>query len=559
MKNKNNNLNNFLRRKFSDIDDLEDEWTKPSLMVRNSVLDQITESSQKKRKKIFFFFLLLLGVLASFGLFECIKGKNAVEEASFYARNIRIDTGTLGTEFVEKNLNSLTKESAENKSRNINTVTEFSKEGLLERNALLIEIVQNQNDIITQLKKENLETKENTIEKNSRKEAAIKGHSKEAFKNLLEANSRLEIEQKKLRFLNEIQQEEIEILNSEKQLFLDSLNLEIYASSSKQEENERTTIGDEIAFQSIKPLIKNKLEKSELVVDSINLEEGFGLEKPKKKVKFEVGYQLGIRGGMTEVIEYVERQGFITNQVKDKLLVSHVHGLNIGISPVKNLWIKTGVHIGNMNLHQTHNVKFIYNSNSSASTVTSAAYANDINNLSFIGISTINKNIETLSNTQGTVNGDELKLDFQSNLVLTTLQIPLEFNYTYGKKKLQALFQLGGQWNLLNYQYYIHDFEAKITNQENLSLSDDSGGKPEVSSVQYWGLHAGIGLNYNISKHLTFQGVFSYEYYFPTKSLNRDMYYDDTIYNSTPIIAYKAVNTISSMRFGLKLGLNYRF
>jgi len=300
------------------------------------------------------------------------------------------------------------------------------------------------------------------------------------------------------------------------------------------------------------------LEENELVVDSVNLEENFGLNKPKKKIGFEVGYQLGVRGGMAELIEYIEGQGAITNQVKDQFLVSHVHGLNIGISPVKNFWIKTGVHVGNRDLHQKHHVKFIYNSNST-STVTSGAYADNINNVSFTGTSTIQKNIETLANTQGIVNGDEVELDFQTNLVLTSLQIPLEFNYSYGKKKLQALFQLGGQWNLLNYQYYMYGFETKINNQSSLNLNEENGRKPTESSVQYWGLHAGIGLSYNISKHFVFQGVFSYDYYFQRNILNRDTFEDAGVQHSTPIIAYKVVKPISNMRFGLKLGLNYRF
>jgi hypothetical protein len=564
MRNKDNNLKDFLRRKFSDIEDLEEAWTKPSLMVRNSVLDQITEPTPNKRKKAFLLFLLLLGVLAGVGLFEYIKGRNVVDEATLDTKNIRTDAEILAIESGEKQLNSLAKKSAKSNARKINAVTGFSKDELRQKNASLIKVVQRQNDIITQLKKENLGTKENTIEKKLRKETFLEGHSKEAFKNLLEVNKHLKIEQDKLNFLNETQGEEIERLNDEKQLLLDSLNGQIYAFSSKPEEKEITRTKNKIAFQPVKPLIANELKENELianefVTDSVNLEVDFGLEKPKKKVGFEVGYQLGIRGGMAEVIEYVGQQGVITNQVKDKFLVSHVHGLNVGISPVKNFWIKTGAHVGNMNLHQTHHVKFIYNSNSSASTVTSGAYAEDINNLSFIGISTINKNIGTLANAQGTVNGDELELDFQTNLVLTSLQIPLEFNYMYGKKRLQALFQLGGQWNLLNYQYYMYGFETKITNQSNLSLSDASAGKPDASSVQYWGLHAGVGLNYNISKHLTFQGVFSYEYYFPIKNLNRDLSYDSGVHASTPIIADKVANSISSMRFGLKLGLNYRF
>lgn len=560
MRNKDNNLKDFLRRKFSDIEDLEEAWTKPSLMVRNSVLDQITEPTQKKRKKAFLLFLLLLGVLAGFGLFEYIKGSNVVDEANLHTKNRRTDAESLATESGEKQLNFLTKKTTKSNSRKKNAVTGFSKDELRQKNASLIKLVQRQNDIITQLKKENLATKENTTGKKLRKEASIEGPSKEAFKNLLEINKQLKIEQDKLNFLNEVQGEEIERLKDEKQLLLDRLNVPIYASSSNPEEKELTRGQNNVAFQNIKPLVGKELKGNEFAVDSVNLEEDFGLDKPKRKVEFEVGYQLGIRGGMTEVIEYIGQQGVITNQVKDKLLVSHVHGLNIGISPVKNFWIKTGAHVGNINLHQTHHLKFIYDSNSSTSIVTSGGYTEDINKLSFIGISTINKNVETLANTQGTANGNELKLDFQSNLVLTSLQIPLEFNYIHGKKRLQALFQLGGQWNLLNYQYYMDGFETKITNQSSLNLSAASAGKPGASSVQYWGLHAGVGLNYNISKHLTFQGVFSYEYYFPIKKLNQDLYYDDyIIQHSTPIIAYKAANPISSMRFGLKLGLNYRF
>lgn len=551
MGNKNNNLEDFLRRKFSEIENSEEAWTKPNLTVRNAVLDEIT-TPNKKRKKAGLFFLLLLGVLMSVVLFEFFKEEQATAKIDFHTKEIKRAAEVLDNASIKAELSPVTKKMIEDNIERAEATTEFSKDKLLERNTLLRTVIQNQNDIITQLKKENLVAQNNSVENELVKDISLGDESTEKFQNLLEANHQLKIEQTKLEFLNKEQRKEIETLNQEKELLLDRLDAQVLASNSK-ETYETTTIKNKIAFETIKPLVANKLDEKVVVVEPVTLEEGFGLDQPKKKIEFEVGYQLGFRGRMAEVIEYTEQQGTITNQVKDKFLVSHVHGLNIGISPVKNFWIKTGAHVGNMNLHQKHAIKFIYDANRT-SVVTSGAYTEDINDLSRSGISTLETNIGALANAQGAVNGDELDLNFQTNLVLTYLQIPLEFNYLYGKKKLQALFQVGGQWNLLNYQYYMHGFGTKINNQSNMSLTDNVD-LPEKSSVQYWGLHAGVGLNYHISKHFVLQGLLSYEYYFQYNGLNPA----PSNGNQVHAINYKEASPVSNMGFGLKLGLNYRF
>lgn len=557
MENENNNLEDFLRGKFSEIENSEEAWAKPSFRVRNDVLDEITKPDQKKRKRAFLLFLFLLGaLLISFGLYASNQGKKDIKKAPFYAQEQGVNTKE-SSKTVENNSNSLTKKIAESNIEIANVVAESSKEELLERNALLKKVIQNQNDIIIELQKERLQTKNNTKEHQFAKETLKNNQSNNELNNLLAANNRLNIEKKKLKFLNENQQKEIEQLDNEKQLLLDRLNTVVY--SAKRERDDIETIRDEIAFEEVKPLIANELEEEALVVEPVNISDDFGLDQPKRKVKFEVGYQLGIRGKMTEVIEYVERQGVITNKVKDKFLVSHVHGLNIGISPVKNFWIKTGAHVGNMDLHQKHNAKFIYNSNTPA-TVNRQAYTNtnEINYLSRLGIYTLEENIALLVDAQGTQNGDQVDLDFQTNLVLTYLQIPLEFNYIHGKKRLQALFQLGGTWNLLNYQYYMHGFETIQSNQSRTYLMDKNSRESKGVSMGYWGLHAGVGLNYNISKHLVLQGLCSYEYYFKESPLKQGLTYSSQFLQPGQTVRNTA-GISSNMGFGIKLGLNYRF
>lgn len=557
MGNNNNNLDNFLRGKFSDIENSEEAWTRPSLNVKNNILAQITEPPQKKRKRALFLLLFLLGALASFGLYESCKSKKDVHRAPFdvQERNTNAKEDTI---LVDNNSNYLAKNLAESNSETINRVPRFSKDELLERNALLKKVIQNQNDIITQLQKENLKAQSNSVEDKLTKERLNDDQSKDQFKGLLAMNSRLEIEQNRLKFLNKTQEEEIDQLKNEKQLLLDRLKKQAAVANSKREREDIESIKNVIAFEEVKPLVATELEGKDLLVEPVKLEENFGLDQPKKKIEFEVGYQLGLRGKMTEIIDYAEEQGTITNQVKDKLLVSHVHGLNIGISPIKNFWIKTGAHVGNMNLHQKHNVKFTYNSNNQL-TFSPQAYTNEINNLSRAGISTLQENVELLDDAQYIQNGDLVDLDFQTNLVLTYLQIPLEFNYQYGKKRLQALFQLGGTWNLLNYQYYMHGFETIQNNQSRTYLSDHNNSESKDASVSYWGLHAGLGLSYNISKHLVFQGLCSYEYSFQEYPIGQGMTYNTQYVGQPTQTTPKTAGISSSMGFGVKLGLNYRF
>jgi len=554
MGNKNNNLEDFLRRKFSDLENSEEAWTKPSLAVKKDVLDKIIEAPNKRRKKVFFI-LLILGIVASCGLFEYFKEKPVEKENFLYAKKIRTDVKSLEVLSEDKDVDSFTKNSVKNGSKNIDLVEELSNDGLLEQNVLLRQIVEKQNDIISQLKKENLTTQKKVAQGKAARTTVIEKESKEVFKTLLETKNQLKVEQNKLKFLNKTQEEEIELLKNEKELLLNRLNAPIYASNSKQETDEIVT-KNKIAFETIKPLITKELERKETLVDLVNLEEGFDLDKPKKKIEFEIGYQFGIRGRMTEVIEYIERQEVITNQATNKFLVSHVHGLNVGVAPLKNFWIKTGAHVGSMNLHQKHSVKFVYNANTTP-TVTLIAYADGINDLSRTGVNLLDENIEGLANTQSIVNGDELDLTFQTNLMLTYLQIPLEFNYIYGKKRLKALFQLGGQWNLLNYKYYMNAFDIETNNQNNTSADIKNKEKSDAFSVQYFGLHAGLGLNYNISKHLVFQGLFSYEYYFQYNPLGQGLYHNVNNYQAA--VGAKVAGHLSNMGFGVKFGLNYRF
>lgn len=549
MDNNKDNLGEFLRKKFSEIEGKEEEWSTPSLEVRNNVLDQITEMPEKKKKRGVLFFLIFLGLVMSISFFEFWDGEKMKEELSLSREKNKMDVGILNTESVNKHLNSLTQKEIEDESKTIET--NFSNSELIEQNTLLKTIVDHQNDIIKDLKEENLTTAKSITDSKSIQEAS----TIEAFKELLRANKNLKTEQEKLRVLNNTQQEKIKILSNENQLLLDRLNTQIYASNLAKEENLKEREKSAIVVQDIEPLIKKGLTTEEIFIEPVNLIEDFGLNNPKKKVQFELGYQLGFQGRIREVIEYTEQQGRLTNQLNNKLLVSHMHGLNVGISPIRNFWIRTGGHIGNMNLHQKHQVKLIYNSNSS--TALTGLTDSDVHQLSNTGISTLERNIDALANAQGVVDGDNLDLNFETNLVLTALQIPLEFNYLYGKKRLQALFQLGGQWNLLNYQYYIHGFETKINNQNNVSLSvgEEAISSPGKTSVNYWGVHAGVGLNYNISKHFVLQGLFSYEYHFQYDLQSQP----SSLQFSSAGGNYKARRAISNMRFGIKLGLNYRF
>jgi hypothetical protein len=555
MGNKNNNLEDFLRGKFSDLENLEEEWAKPSSRVRSDVLDQITKPNEKKRKRAFLFFFLLFGIGISSLLFAYFKSGKDVKEINFDREKISRETEILDTEPTKKQSDFLTQPTRNTTAKSREASTGFSKEELIERNTLLRTVIQNQNDVITQLKKEILRPQKNTAEQKLEKDLEGK-KSKELVKTLLETNDQLKREQGKLKVLNKVQQKEIEQLNYEKQLLLDSFNTQVYALNLREKGEEIPTIKSRIAFEDIKPLAGTELEEKKVVVEPIILQDNFSLDKPKRKVEFEIGYQLGLRGRMTEVIEYIEGQGTINTQLKDKFLVSHEHGLNIGVSPIKNFWIKTGAHIGSTNLHQKHAIKFNYDANRIGAT-TSIGYTDYMNDLSLAGINILQRNIDELSNAQGAVSGDELDVNFQTNLVLTSVQIPLEFNYLYGKKKLQGLFQLGGQWNLLNYKHYIDgvDLVSSQNTSQYATSSSSIFDAPEKSSVQYWGLHAGVGLSYNISKSLVFQGMFSYEYYFQHKIPSEDL----LVYQLALGISDKVAKPISNMRFGLKLGLNYRF
>lgn len=557
MGDKNNNLEDFLRRKFSDIEKSEGAWTKPSLTVKNDILNQITEPTRKKRKRILLFFIFLLGALNSIGLFKFFLEKDGAKKTILRTELVRTDVDTFKTKPSNDPLNSFTKEPLKINSKSSNVATKVSTDELIAQNALLRTVIQNQNDIIIQLKEENLAAQKNS-NKQGLENTLSENKLQKEFKALLRKNNLLEVKQEELKALNKVQYNEIELLKYEKKILTDSLSTQIYAlnrieQATKLTPKERSTI----ACQNVKPIVAIGVEATEVVVEPIVLEDNLGLDEPKRKAKFEVGYQLGMRGRITEVIEYIDYQGTITNQVKEKLLVSHVHGLNIGISPVKNFWIKTGAHVGNINLNQGHKFKSIYNSNSSLP-VKVTAYTDKINSFSQKAINTLQENIGGLANAQNVVNGDELILNFQSNLVLTYLQIPLEFNYMYGKKRLKGLFQLGGQWNLLNYQYYIHGFQTKINNQNNTGF-DKSASKVllDESSIQYFGVHTGVGLSYNISKHWNIQGLLSYEYYFHYKTSGNPSSVGAQALASS--VSSKVPSAIFNMGFGVKLGLNYRF
>ncbi|BDS13291.1 hypothetical protein [Aureispira anguillae] len=513
MEDKNKNLEDFLRKRLSNMENEDEAWARPSQTTKQQVLEQILMPADKKQKKVLFFYVMLAAIgLLMLAYIGCLQKDIAALTA---LNNQHITLNTSKQQDLLPSKTEINKNSAnEKKSKPFDALNganekreQIEKDDLIETNNSLKAIIQQQQHVITSLEKEQ---KQGEIKvKNSENNDHLVKRTQE----LLAINRVLEQQLKRLKIRNEQQKQQIKNLNEEKELLLGDLR----ECTTSLDKAAKSMLANKDGINEIKPIeiVDIKEEPQEQIVTPL-LEDDFQLKQFHKGKKFEIGYQLGGRGIMTDVIRSVESQRSMTDVKKNKFLFAHSHGVHGSASPIRNFWIGTGFDLGFSNLYEDHNIEVAYKAGN-GQVSTSGHVEDNIALSSNLGTTLIQEHIDVLF-PQGISDGDLVELGFRTDLALKHYQIPLELSYRYGKKRLECIFLLGGQWNLLNYQQRIHSFYGQAKGQD-LDFSKTTELK-STFSMQYWGIYIGTGLNYHISKHFNLKGLFSYEYNFIAQQSN---------------------------------------
>ena len=572
MEDKNNNLEDFLRKKFSGIEDEGGDWARPSQRTREQVLAQIVPASTPfwNRKRVALLSVLLLAFLM--GSYIIYLNQNISElrttvnqqeqqleqlllkeqQSNTYAFNP--SKNKAGT-----NQNS-TAQLAENSKNTTETIAH-------KNNQTRPPAIQNNTENNTNKTTEN--TNSNPIK--AKDIAALEAEvatSKKEIANLKKAlgkhqrvgaitttaialkaeNQALKTEQKALKKELNRSKEEVTRLQSDRALLIERLNEatinnaiaegNVVDSELEQGVDIETNTNQFLPALAGLPLTDAALEKAE----AINLVEpnpAFALKKKRSKVQFDVGYEFALQGLFTEIQRNIQGQRPVAGGNNSTVLLLHNHALKIGCSPFKNFWVRTGFQVGFASMDKDYRMGIAYddddeyirqdgNRGNDFTIQTGSIYAQSINEVR----ATIPNNISE---------GDLFEFNVDNEIKFQRYQIPLELEYHLGKDKLRWIVQLGSKYNFLLYKQQEGEINASASNQSisfdqhNASLVDEP---LEPLIMDYFSIHGGVGAQYQLTDHWGLRALFNVEYNF----IEND-------------------NFTSASRAGLsfKLGLNYKF
>lgn len=537
MGDKNNNLGDFLYGKLSNMDNEKAAWARPSHEVRQRVLGEILEPTQKKQKKVLFFYTLLMAtVVFLLGYIGCLH-KDIARLTALNQKQVK----TTEVDPLLSSKKALEEEEASVPNREVDHPNWESREDLRTANHNLKEIIQEQKKLISSLRKKQEEVK---IGGGDYKNDLINQKQVDS-----DNKKRLEAAVDSYQAKDKQQQQQINSLQKENKLLMADLN-----QCTAVLEHGQVVSSNLAKMSRIKPIevapIKGKDQTSR--VEPLSKED-FKLKKQKDRNKFEIAYQLGLRGMRTDVVRLVESELSKADVERNKVVFAPTQGLHFAASPFRNFWIGTGIDLGFAKLCEKHEVTFPYKAGSGH--VSTSGHIQDKMFLSSNFGTNILQNYIDVMLPQAIVDGDPIQLNFETNLALKHYQVPLEFSYQYGKKRLECIFLLGGQWNMIQYQYRIHSFSGQARGQQlDFSKAQEQSA---AFAIQYWGLHIASGLNYRISKHFNIKGLLFYEYNFiPQKyhqGNNVGTQQSGGQQNSSPVLGKTDIG------LAFKLRLSYRF
>jgi hypothetical protein len=477
MKDKDDNLEEFLRNKFAEDNTSSDGWDVPNQDVWKQAQLNIPDYPIKEKKDrkgiIIILLLLLIGSYISWSLLKI----NALEK--------ELDVQKIQFAEIEKN---------DNISNNT-YVLENKK------------LIQKNDDLIAT--NHSLEREVNSYNSINEDVRILKNNQRDPIKkigSLIEINKILQdkiasqlINISSLKKQNNILQKE----RSNKDIIY-AKNTTINSTVPNKEDRLNLNIPTISPYKWINQDIQNE----QLSINQIII------PKAAKNKQFEVGYSYAlssINAGYKKDFKNfeIESDGY----KKDKTLI-HFNGVDFGFSPKGNNWfIQAGFHTASTKIKQHSTSSIIYDESNEYNN-TEGEKVNDIEvnartlfgeNKSLVSIKIPdNANIET---------GDILYFDSQENQQQKQYKIPLGVAYFHGKNKLKWLAKGGVEWNKITSNNY--EITADVYSSNGIFPIDKIEiSNKRSSSSQFMGTYAGIGADYQISPRWHTRAELVYHYNF---------------------------------------------
>lgn len=504
MEEENNNLGDFFRRRLSSDEGGDEDWFNPDPRVDERVLQGLAASSIGKRKKKKWLLILLpcFAFLGMLGYIIHLKQQIALLND--------ITTPTIAQKTSVKSPSTITTKNTA-RLNNIPVITNAKKETPIDKKVSLKDKKKEQAILWNNLKAKN-ETLQQQIEQ---KNKIIQALQLELSQNCAQVNpskNRLaNTKESGVKYLSP-NLDIPSILTTKTASILDSKT--IFAQNKWNDflaDSEPTEIGEanNQIFENL-PTIKPgfltvPLEKTEAIPDY-----SFSLKKKKKRKlnSLEIGLHLGVQALFTEKeVKILDQRVLLKDDLASIELAVPYIGLNIAYSPIKNLWIRTGLQVGGNTDNMREEIGIVYN-DAQEYLLPSGDRGSDLVLNTSTGYTKAANTLEvTIPST--TTNGDLLELDYEERLSIKHLQIPLSVEYFFGQKKWQPFIHLGVKWNLFHYEYKASKMDVRYENQ-GLDFEFNEGNS-NAKILQYMSLMTGVGMNCNLRPRLSLRATIGLE------------------------------------------------
>ncbi|MCH2046023.1 MAG: hypothetical protein MK212_18050, partial [Saprospiraceae bacterium] len=521
------NMSEYFRKKFNE-DSSGEDWANPDEEVDQAVLTHISQKKKSKRRWLPIFLVALTAMLALVG------------SSSLYFNYLLL-----------KDKNQLTHQNDFNQVQL--AATNQAIQNLEKENQLKADLIQTYNKRLE--KASDQETKINTsnntiqIEKNAREKA------------LFSKNQRLEQLNNTLRSkLNKAYSTSIECneQHQQYQLIIDSLRTVIQttkgnwrmdmANLMKNTANLATIAAEQLD-------IDDKLSEIDTVPDEIRLE----LKKIKKRDRFDVGYDYLFQvskfidqGALTFSSQFsatVSMDNSGTNKAPEipdysnNRLSTHAHGLTLGYSPARNLWIRSGLRFATFNINSSYQELLSY---SEDQTFVNSSNGESYNNVSLTvptPFSMTEKELEYGVSTNNPPNTGAL-FSYQnwSKETVDSWQIPVgfEYNINLGKRKTALYVQAGTLLNVLNIRRSTAQSMLSDADQNMLAITRETVRDQQINNRISLDTYGELGIQQTIFKGLYLRAACNYSY---------------NVFRENESIYYP----LSKHAISLRVGLGYRF
>lgn len=544
MEEDNNNLGDFFRKRLSSGEGEDADWFNPDPRTDELVLKGLVASSgsKKKRKQWIFILLPCFALLGMLGYIIHLKHHIALLNDSttrILAQNtFTTPISTTTTENTATHTNTSVIKKEKNKKENKNLATAIATEQIDAKNKA-------QATFWANLEKEN-QALQKVIEQ---KDKAIQALRFELSQNCNQANSSQEIMASinANASTNAIDFKRLFPSFATQSILPNKLPTTFGSTNLFSQDNFNAVLGPSTLAEidvvgtpsfenlsTIKPgFLTVPFEKTKAIPDN-----SFSLKNKKKRKinSLEIGVQIGLLQLLTEKkVEIVDQRAFL-EELEPRTIALPYASFNIAYSPIKNLWIRTGVQAG-INTDDNKEEAVIVYDDAQEYLLPSGDRGSDLVINTFTGYTEV-ENTLALRLPSTIVNGDLLELEYQQKLSMKHLHIPLSVEYFFGKKKWQPFIHVGAKWNLFQYEYTGSYFELKSDNQEiNFNLKE---GSTNAETIQYISLMTGVGMSCNLRPKLSLRGTVGFEM-------------NHMLTNETTTFMY-STNGIS-----VGLGLHYKF